>query len=1013
MSDLTPPRDFTSVKQSQHVGLHKVNFPLDERVLPLISNPGAEERGFERWTETADGLDDKDLAERMRAVVGDLKAKALLSRVFGNSPFLTLCAVNEPAFLCRLLEVGPDQAMAEQSAALAAQVAEETDMPRLMAALRVAKRRTALLVALADIAGLWALEQVTETLADFAEAATRHALRFLLRREARKGEFALPHPDDPEKDTGVVILGMGKFGARELNYSSDIDLIVFYDHEKLDYTGRRSLPECMISMTKDLVKILDERTVNGYVFRTDLRLRPDPGSTPVAISLLAAESYYEGFGQNWERAAMIKARQVAGDPVVGAGFLKFLRPFIWRKSLDFAAIQDIHSIKRQINAHKGGHSIAVAGHNIKLGRGGIREIEFFAQTQQLIWGGRQPEMRCCRTLDALHALAELGHTEQQVVVELEEAYRFLRQLEHRLQMIDDKQTQTLPDSPARLAELAAFMGFGDIEDFSAALTKRLQIVEAHYAKLFDDSPDLGTHGNLVFTGGENDPDTVRTLIEMGFTTAEAVCSTIRGWHHGRIRATRTTRARELLTELTPALLGALANTVSPDDAFMRFDAFLSHLPGGVPLFSLFYSNPSLLELVAEIMGNAPRLAEHLARHTNVLDAVVSPVFFEPPPDRDELLADLNRALDEAEDFQEVLDISRRWANDHKFQVGVQTLRNLLSPDRAAQAFTDIGDAILTAVTPRVEEELARPHGTIPGGGWCILAMGKMGGREMTVTSDMDLILIYDAPEDVEESDGGRPLSTSAWYARLTQRIVNALTAKTGEGTLYEVDMRLRPSGSSGPIASSFASFERYQTESAWTWEHMALTRARIVTGDPRVCAKVEAVIRDVLTRERDAERLVLDVAEMRERMAREHKADSHWEVKHLRGGLVDIEFTAQYLQLRHGHSHPAILCHNTRDALEAANAAGILSGGDLDALVAAWRLWSAVQLVLRQTIAGAFDEKTAPRGLKDVLVQASGLTDFKTLMDRMDDCAAQALEVFDRIVAAPGRAVREKIGPDA
>lgn len=1002
-----------SLKQSQHVGTYKVNFPLNERLLPKIADPQAQARGFERWLENAAEQDNADLAQFMRELPGDSKAEALLSRVFGNSPFLTHCTLHEPAFLRRLLEQGPDEAAVELTAELAAQAAAETDMARLMMALRLAKRRMALLVALADIAGVWPLERVTETLADFAEAATRHSVRFLLKREAAKGEFTLKHPEDPERESGLVVLGMGKFGARELNYSSDIDLIVLYDHERLDYTGRRSMPECMIALTKDLVKLLDERTVHGYVFRTDLRLRPDPGSTPVAVSMVAAESYYEGFGQNWERAAMIKARQVAGDFETGTAFLKFLKPFIWRKSLDFAAIQDIHSIKRQINAYRGGRTIAVAGHNIKLGRGGIREIEFFAQTQQLIWGGREMDMRCPRTLDALHALARAGHTETEVAEQLEEAYRFLRQLEHRLQMIDDKQTQSLPDSPARLAELAAFMGFAEFEEFSAALTRRLQVVEAHYAKLFEDSPALGAHGNLVFTGGENDPDTVCTLVEMGFNSAEMVCSTIRGWHHGRIRATRTTRARELLTELTPALLGAMATTAAPDDAFMRFDEFVTRLPAGVPLFSLFYSNPSLLELVAEILGNAPRLAEHLARHSSVLDTVLSPSFFEPPPAFPELKDELARILAEAGDIQEVLDLSRRWAKDHKFQIGVQTLRNMLTPDRAARAFADMGDAILCGLAPKVEEELARAHGHVPGGGWCILAMGKMGGHEMTATSDMDLILVYDAPADMEESDGPRPLAATAWFARLTQRIVNALTAKTAEGDLYEVDMRLRPSGHSGPIASSFTAFERYQQESAWTWEHMALTRARVVTGNEAVSAKVEAVMHDVLTRLRDPDRLVLDVAEMRERMAKEHKADSLWEVKHLRGGLVDIEFTAQYLQLRWGREHPEILSTNTRDALERAANAGLLSRGDLDSLIEAWRLWSAVQLVLRQTIAGAFDEKTAPQGLKEVLVQATGLTDFKSLVDRMEECAQAALEVFDRLIGAPGRAVRTRIGADA
>ena len=990
--------------------MHKVNFPLNERVLPKIGDMALQARGFERWAEIADGLDDPELATFMRGISGDLMAEKVLSAIFGNSPFLTQLCLFDPAFVRRLLTDGPDATFPAVLAELEAETAPQTDMAELMKSLRLAKRRVALLAAMADITGAWPLENVTGALADFAEAATRQALRFLLRREAAKGDLVLPHPEDPEKGSGVLILGMGKFGARELNYSSDIDIIVFYDHEKMEYRGRKTLGECMIAATKDLVKILDERTAQGYVFRTDLRLRPDPGSTPVAISLAAAEIYYEGFGQNWERAAMIKARQVAGDAETGAYFLKFLKPFIWRKSLDFAAIQDIHSIKRQINAHKGGRSIAVAGHNVKLGRGGIREIEFFAQTQQLIWGGRVPEVRCCRTLDAIRALAAMGQVEEKAVEELDEAYRFLRQLEHRLQMVDDKQTQTLPDNPQRLAEIAAFSGFQSVDDFAAALVKRLQTVEGHYARLFEDSPSLASSGNLVFTGGENDPETVATIAAMGFAGADTVCATIRGWHHGRIRATRSTRARELLTELTPSLLQALAATSNPDDAFLRLDEFLSRLPAGVPVFSLFYSNPSLLELVAELMGNAPKLAEHLARHTTQLDAVVAPSFFEPPLPADKLVEDLDKALNEAGDIQEVLDVSRRWAADHKFQVGVQTLRNMLEADRAARAFSDIADAVLTSLCPKVEDELARANGRVEGGQWVILAMGKMGGHEMTATSDMDLILIYDCPDPAPESVGGRPMAASAWFARLTQRIVNALTAKTAEGTLYEVDMRLRPSGNSGPIATSLVSFDRYQQESAWTWEHMALTRARVVCGSPELAAKVSAIIHRTLTAPRDTDTLVADVADMRERMAREHKAANRWEVKHLRGGLVDIEFTAQWLQLHHGAGHPDILACNTRDVLERACAAGLISRGDHDSLVEAWRLWSAVQLVLRQTLAGAFDEATAPQGLKEVMARATGLIDFKTLVDRMDDCAKAAHEVFERLVGTPGKAARERMG---
>ncbi|MBI5162605.1 MAG: bifunctional [glutamine synthetase] adenylyltransferase/[glutamine synthetase]-adenylyl-L-tyrosine phosphorylase [Magnetospirillum sp.] len=981
--------------------MDKVNFPLDARILPPVGDFARRDVGFSRWDDEAQGLDDAALAAAMRSAAADPAVAALLATVFGNSPFLTHCLLREPAFFLSLLERGADDALAALLADTAAEAEACSDMARLMAVLRVAKRRCALLAALADIAGLWRLEAVTGALSEFAEAAVRHGLRFLLRREAGRGELRLSHPEDPESASGVVVLGMGKLGARELNYSSDIDLIVLYDHERLDYCGRRSLPECMIAVTKDLVKILDERTVDGYVFRTDLRLRPDPGATPVAVSMVAAEAYYEGFGQNWERAAMIKARQVAGDAEAGTAFLRFLRPFIWRKSLDFAAIQDIHSIKRQINAYRGGRTIAVAGHNIKLGRGGIREVEFFAQTQQLIWGGRESEVRLSGTVPALHALAAAGHMDATVAIELEASYRYLRAVEHRLQMIDDKQTQTLPSAPAQLAELAAFVGHPDVDSFAATLTAHLQTVEAHYAGLFEDAPALGAHGNLVFTGGENDPETMRTIAEMGFANADSVCSTIRGWHHGRIRATRSTRARELLTELTPALLAAMATTAAPDDAFMRFDSFISRLPAGVPVFSLFYANPPLLDLVAEVMGNAPKLAEHLARYPNLLDNVLQARFFEPPPPRAELSADFARVLAAAHDFQEVLDLSRRWANDRKFQVGVQTLRSMLEPDQAARAFSDIADSVLDHLGPAVEEEFARAHGRVPGGGWCVLAMGKMGGREMTATSDLDLILIYDTPPGVEDSDGPRPLSVSTWYARFTQRLVNALTAPTGEGTLYEVDLRLRPSGNKGPIAASLESFIRYQSESAWTWEHMALTRARVATGEAVLSAKVDAAIRTVLTRPRPFDKLLADVADMRERMAREHKATTRWEVKHLRGGLVDIEFTAQFLQLAWGATHPQVLATNTRDALDAAVAAGVLANADRDALVEAWRLWSAVALVLRQTIAGAFDEKTAPRGLKDVLVRAAGLIDFKSLTDRMEDCAQAAFEVYDRLVAQP------------
>ncbi len=439
-------------------------------------------------------------------------------------------------------------------------------------------------VALADIGGGWSVDRVTRTLSEFADACVKGALRFLLRRAG--GETA------SEETTGLVVLAMGKYGAFELNYSSDIDLVVFYDAERFPLRKRDDARGAAVDIVKGLVKLLSEQTADGYVFRVDLRLRPDAGATQVAISTEAAEAYYEGMGQNWERAAMIKARACAGDPTAAARFLRAVEPFVWRRNLDFAAIEDIHSIKRQIHAHEGHGRITVAGHNVKLGRGGIREIEFFAQTQQLILGGRKPALRAPATLDALAALHGEGLIGGVALAELSDSYRYLRKLEHRLQMIEDQQTHTLPKSRDELDHVACFMGAADFESFATELTHRLETVQDHYVRLFErEAPLAGDRGNLVFTGVEDDPETLATLGAMGFRDTHHVANAIRGWHHGRIRATRSARARELLTKLVPALLAALAASADPDAAFMQFDRFVSNLPAGVQLFSLFLARP--------------------------------------------------------------------------------------------------------------------------------------------------------------------------------------------------------------------------------------------------------------------------------------------------------------------------------------------------------------------------------------------------------------------------------------
>jgi glutamate-ammonia-ligase adenylyltransferase len=871
--------------------------------------------------------------------------------------------------------------------------------------MRRAKRVVALATAVADIGGIWPLERVTATLSDLAEATLSLATAHLLRAAHDVGELRLPDPSDPARGCGFTALGMGKLGARELNYSSDVDLVLLYDPAAAIYTEAsdgHAMGMFTSRIARGLVSLMEARDADGYVFRTDLRLRPDPSVTPPAVALPAAITYYESMGQNWERAAMIKARPVAGDLALGATFLEAIRPFVWRRGLDFAAVADIHAMKRRIDQHKGGALAdaadplaSIAGHNVKLGEGGIREIEFLAQTLQLVWGGRDPGLRVPTTLGALSMLARAGHVPRNATRELGAAYRFLRRVEHRLQMTADRQVHELPQRPAELARFATFMGYADAREFAAELLHHLHQVREHYAEVFELVPELLSPAEagleLDFSGVDAVPEaTTAALRSLGFGSPDRIIAAIRGWQAGHVRALRSARARELLAQLLPRMLTALARQPQPDTVFNRFDAFLARQPAGVQLLSLFQRNPALLDRIAAVLGAAPSLANHLASHPAALDGLLNP---EDNPDPARLL---RGRLKDGRLLEDVIEITRRTVREEDFSTSVATMEGRIDADEAGLRRSAIAEAALGAMLSPVLTDFASRFGRVRGGSMAVMAMGKAGGREMMAGSDLDLMLVYDHPPEVSESRGPRRMPVSQWFVRAAHAYVAAVTAPGVDGPLYEVDMRLRPSGNKGPVAVSLGSFRRYHAEAAWTWERMALTRARVVAGPPALRARIEAAITEALVHAGDADRIRADAASMRARMLRDLPPDGPWDVKLRAGGQIEVEFVAQVQQLIHAHAAPVLCSPTTRVALTRLAEAGLLPADDAALLIRADHVWRTVQGMLRITVGrGAREE--LPDASAHALLRAVGeAVDLDALRATLDDLARQVRAVFVR-----------------
>jgi glutamate-ammonia-ligase adenylyltransferase len=944
------------------------------------------------------------LAPEQAATIDDLIArfpfaKTILLGIAESSPYLFDLIRADAARLIRLLECNPESYLSqliEKTRLGVSAAAGEADVTQL---LRRMKSEAALLIALCDIGGVWPVMRVTAALTDLAVASVQSALRYLLRQEGARGRMTPIDPDRPEDNSGLVVLAMGKMGAGELNYSSDIDLIVFFDPAAPTLAHDIEPQPFFVRVTQALARLLQQRTGDGYVFRVDLRLRPDPASTQVAISTEAALHYYEREGRTWERAAMIKARPCAGDPRAGEALVAEIAPFVWRKHLDFAALADVHDMKRQMQTFRGQSEIAVEGHNVKIGRGGIREIEFFAQTQQLIAGGRHPELRVRPTLQALNVLASSNWITFEARDELTAAYEFLRRVEHRLQMVADEQTHTLPDDIEAMERFAGFFGYDSRAAFASDLLGHLNVVQGHYSKLFEGDPTGNVKLPAVdYSAGADDPRLLEHLATLGFKKPIMVAQTVRQWMAGDYRVFRMESTRGAFVEFLPALIVGLAQAEEPDSAVVAFDRFLQALQRGGRLISLLSQNRDLVALVALILGAAPRLGDMLARQPQIMDGLIDPRFFGAMPDQRELSARLAATLTDADSYEDFLDRLRLFGQESLFLIGTRILSGTVSAQQASVAFADVAEGIVHTVHGLVTDRFVTQHGRIKGQQTAILAMGRLGSREMTASSDLDLILLYDFDSEHPDSDGARSLHGAHYFARFTQRLISAFTTRTNYGVLYDVDMRLRPSGRAGPVASRIDSFAEYQHREAWTWEHMALTRARVISSSPDFRAKIEAIIREVLTRPRDRASTAGDVADMRRAIALEKGENDVWDLKYAAGGMVDIDFIAQYLQLVHAADKPDILDVCTAHVLDNAARLGVLTQSAAEVLRPATRLYHDLTQILRLCVTERFRPETSGEDLLRVMARAGDAPDFSSLEARVRETQAEVRRVFRDLI---------------
>ncbi|MFL0670805.1 MAG: bifunctional [glutamate--ammonia ligase]-adenylyl-L-tyrosine phosphorylase/[glutamate--ammonia-ligase] adenylyltransferase [Erythrobacter sp.] len=893
-----------------------------------------------------------------------------LARARAHAPFLARALTRQP-LLAEMLAAGD----AGAAFAFARQQGTHDDTG---IALRRERLALATLLAIGDLAGAFPLARVVEELSAFADRALDRAIR-----------TAITERTDEESAAGMIALALGKQGAGELNYSSDIDPILLYDPASLPRRASDDPGEAANRYARRVVTLLAENTPEGYVLRVDLRLRPASEISPLAVSRGAALAHYQGAALAWERAAFIRARAAAGDLAGGEAFLSEISPFVWRSHLDFGAIEEIRELTRRIRDSHDGPAVPGPGFDVKRGRGGIREIEFFAQTHQLIHGGRDPSLRLRGTRAALDALAQAGRISPEDAAILGAGYDRLREVEHRLQMVNDRQTHSLPEGAA-LDHVAQLDGLTDGGALVAELTELTQRAGSIYEQLIGVPPAPAPVAAQA-------SDLAAWLGELGFDEPAALSRRIESWSEGRFACLRTPQALRAFAALRPLLIAAMAASDDPARAITRWESILERVPSAITLFQLLAAQPVLLDRLVATLTLAPVLSDELARRPELLDTLLDRDALDLPGDVPSIMARME-AKAARRDYEALLDAIRVVTGEVRFALGVQLIEGLADPLAIARALSRLAEAALALAMQGTVREFEAKHGRVPGGELLVLGLGRLGGGALTHASDLDIVYLFTG-DFAARSDGERPLGATQYFNRLASRISAALSVPTAQGALYEVDTRLRPQGNQGPLAVSCEAFAKYQREAAWTWEHMALARARVLAGSPTARGQLDAILREVIRGPRDADTLRAAVVAMRERIA-EHKAPGGpIDAKLLRGGLVDLEFLVQFLQLRGldaggaplAQAHPQALDPDLAVAIGALVAAGLLPP----------EIAVAHELMSRMLVAGRL---LAPGGREPpacgakAMARACGAADYDALLHQLGEARQRVSGVWKAIL---------------